>query len=91
MPQQRQCVPFMQVPMPWSTELCAALAQALWRVEGLVHSNGHVDAVKASNTGPFDHALVIRQSAAFCIVPQFSSFPMPVDDGSFSVRQSVTA
>jgi len=82
-------VPFMQVPMPWSTELCVALTRALWRMEALFHLNSHVDAVKASNAGPPNHVLVIRQPATFCIVSQFSTLPMPLDDGNVCVRQSV--
>ncbi len=88
--QLRQCVAFMQVPMPWSTELCVALTRALWRMEGLFHSDGYVDAVKASNAGPPNVVLVIKQPCTFCIVSRFSTFPMPVDDGSFCVQQSVT-
>lgn len=86
-----QCMPFMQVPMPWSIELCVALTKALWKVEGLFHSNGHVDAVKASNAGPPNHFVVIRQPATFCIVSRFSFFRMPPDDGTFCVQQSVIA
>ena len=48
----------MQVPLPWSTELCVALTRALWRMEGLFHSNGHVDAFKESSAGPPNHVLM---------------------------------
>jgi len=60
-------------------------------MEGLFNSNGHVDAVKASNAGPPNHVLMIRQPATFCIVSQSSSFPMPFNDDSVCVQQSVIA
>ncbi len=59
-------------------------------MEGVFHSNGYVDAGKASNAGPPNHVLVIKQPATFCIVSQLSTFPMPLDDDSFCVQQSVT-
>ncbi len=50
--QQRQCVPFVQVPLPWSKELCVALTRALWRIFDLFRAWTHMDVIKASNAGP---------------------------------------
>jgi len=45
-------VPFVQVPLPWSKELCVALTRALWRIFDLFRAWSNSYVVKASNAGP---------------------------------------
>ncbi|DBB07752.1 TPA: hypothetical protein ACH3X3_009170 [Trebouxia sp. C0006] len=36
----------VEIPLPWSTELCVALTRALWRIFDLFHAWTHMDVIK---------------------------------------------